>query len=363
MTTGKKKRIYSFLPIILFGIISILLLINFPLGKKSQGEVISERQTKFFMGTVVEINLYGDKKELEKEKTEKIFQEVFKEIKALEDKFTRGKIIGGSPVVLDDELIYVIKKAIYFSEISGGAFDVTIGPVASLWNIHPGQENKVPLKKDLNHALSLVDYKRIKFLGENTIQMDKKGMIADFGAIAKGYAADKCRDILKRNGIDHGIINLGGNVYALGTKPTENKEDKPWSFGIQDPFMDRGDFVAIVKLEDQSLVTSGIYERYFEEDGKIYHHIFDHQTGYPIDNELLSVSIIADESLDADALSTAIFAVGLEKGMEILEEYGKAEGIFITKNNKIFLTSGLIEEKFILIKDEKYEIKEYELNR
>lgn len=363
MAITKNNKMYVFLAIILIGIISIILLMVSPLGKRSQGEVISERQTKFFMGTVVEINLYGDKKELKKEKTEKIFQEVFNEIEALEDKFTSGKIIGGAPVILDDEVIYVVKKGVYFSEISGGAFDITIGPVASLWNIHPGQENKIPLTKDLDHALSLVDYKRIRFLGENTIQMEKEGMFADFGAIAKGYAADKCRDILKRNGIDHGIINLGGNVYALGTKPTENKKDKPWSFGIQDPFMDRGDFVAIIKLEDQSLVTSGIYEKYFKEDGKIYHHIFDHQTGYPIENDLLSVSIIADESLDADALSTAVFAVGLEKGMEILEEYGKAEAIFITKDNKIVLTSGLTEDNFILIKDEKYEIIEHELMR
>lgn len=347
-----KKILYLFLALIL-----LMLFIASPW--KSE-EVLSERQTKFFMGTVVEITLYGDKEELKKEKTEKIFKEVFNEIEMLEDKFTSGKIIGGDPVILDEEAIFLIKKGVYFSQISQGSFDLTIGPVAKLWNIKPGEDNAIPLKEDIEDALSLVDYKRIKFLSDNSLLLEKKGMFADFGAIAKGYAADKSRDILVKHGIKHGIINLGGNIYALGVKATE-EGDRPWSFGIQDPFMDRGDFIAIVKLKDQSLVTSGIYEKFFEEEGFIYHHIFNPQTGYPIENNLLSVSIISDESLDGDALSTAVFAAGLDKGMAILEEYGKAEGIFITKDNEIFLTSGIFKEDFILIKDEKYKIKEYEI--
>lgn len=345
--------------VIILGIVLSIFYLSSSWEQDSQEELFSERRTKFFMGTVVEITIYGDEKQVKSEKTDIIFGEVFDEIEDLEDKFTRGKIKGGDPVALEDEVLYVVKRGVYFSEISEGGFDITIGPVAQLWNIRPGEENLVPLKRNLDKALSLVDYKKIDFLGDNVIQMNKEGMFIDFGGIAKGYIADRCSDILKENGVEHAIINLGGNVYALGTKPVKGREERHWNFGIQDPFLNRGDYLGVVKLKDQSLVTSGIYERYFEEDGQIYHHIFDPKTGYPIDNELLSVTIITDNSLDADALSTAVFAAGIAKGMTILENYNNAEGIFVTKDNEIFLSSGVKADQFVLTKDEKYTIIQY----
>lgn len=307
------------------------------------------RKTEFLMGTVAEVILYGDEEDLAKEKRDKVFTKVFDEIRNLEEKFSVEKINKEHPITLDEEKTYLLRKSLYFSEITDGAFDITVAPLVKLWNISPGEDNKVPEKEEIDKVISLVNYKKIKIVAPGIIHMEDKGMFVDFGGIAKGYAADKVALILREEDINSGIINLGGNVYAFG--------EKTWKFGIQDPFMKRGDFLGIVSLKNQSLVTSGIYERYFEANGKIYHHIFDTKTGYPVENELLSVSVISEKSLDGDALSTAAFALGLDKGIKLLEDYQGAEGIFVTKNNEIFLTSGISKEDFQLVERGKYEIK------
>lgn len=331
---------------ILTTLLVVLILIT---GCSSPQKATSVRQTKFFMGTVVEVVLYGEKKDLNKERTDKVFSQLFKEIELIEEKFTAGKINGGAPVFLDQESFYLLRKSLYFSELSEGSFDITVGPLTNLWNIRTGEKNQIPDKNEIEKSISLVDYKRIKFTAPGTVQLDEKDMFADFGAIAKGYAADRCAEILEENGVKTAVLNLGGNIYAQG--------DRIWKFGIQDPFMTRGDYLGIVSLKNQSLVTSGIYEKYFEEDGRIYHHIFDTKTGYPVNNELLSLSVISEKSLDGDALSTAAFVLGLEKGAKLLEEYEGAEGVFITKDNEIYLTSGLSSENFQLVKNDKYQIK------
>lgn len=328
----------------------IILLITLSLsGCDFSEKTVKIRKTEFLMGTVVEIIFHGNKAELSKEKTDKVFKEIFEEIKRIEERFTAGKIKGGKPVYLDEKGFYLLRKSLYFSELTDGAFDITIGPLSKLWNIRPGEDNNIPGKDKIEKILSLVDYKELKIIGPNLAYMEDEEMFADFGAIAKGYAADQAGLILKKNDINSGILNLGGNVYVLG--------EKTWNFGIQDPFMKRGDYLGIVSLKNQSLVTSGIYEKYFVTDGKLYHHIFDPKTGYPIENQLVSVSVISEKSLDGDALSTAAFALGLDKGIELLEDYENAEGIFITKENEIFLTSGISDEDFRLVKRGKYEIK------
>jgi thiamine biosynthesis lipoprotein len=325
----------------------IVSLILFGCTKDEKSEKV--RKTEFLMGTVVEVILYGDENELNKDKTDKVFKEVFNEIKSIENNFTAGMIRGGEHVYLDEEGMHLLEKSMYFSEITQGTFDITVGPLTKLWNISPGEKNKIPQKEEIERCVSLIDYNKIKTICPGMIHIENEEMFADFGAIAKGYAADRAAIILKNNEINTAILNLGGNVYAIG--------EKVWKFGIQDPFMKRGDFLGIVSLKNQSLVTSGIYERYFEEKGKIYHHIFDTKTGYPVENELLSVSVISDKSLDGDALSTAAFALGLDKGIKLLEDYEGAEGVFVTKNNEIFLTSGISEQEFQLVKRGKYEIK------
>lgn len=164
-------------------------------------------------------------------------------------------------------------------------------------------------------------------------------MIIDLGGIAKGYAADVIADYLKSKNIDNAIIDLGGNVLALGGN---GKTDK-WNIGIQNPFEPRNKHIGILSVRDKTVVTSGVYERYFIESGKRYHHILDPFTGYPVESPLMSVSIIADKSIDADGLSTTVFALGLEKGTELIESLDGIEAIFVDKDKNVYITKSLKE--------------------
>ena len=166
--------------------------------------------------------------------------------------------------------------------------------------------------------------------------------MVDLGAIAKGYAADEAAKILKEAGIQHAIINLGGNIVAMNTRP----DGSLWRLGLQDPYEPRGKSMGVVRLNDQTLVSSGTYERYLEDNGKIYHHLIDPKTGYPGSNELISVSILTKQSVDADALSTGAFLLGLEEGMKMVEGLPDTEAIFITGDKKVYITSGINESNF-----------------
>ena len=177
---------------------------------------------------------------------------------------------------------------------------------------------------------SHVDYTKID-IQDNTVTLEDPEAGIDLGAIAKGYIADQVKTYLKKQGIKHAIINLGGNVDVIGTKPDGSK----YNIGIQKPFDESGEAITSVQLKDQTVVTSGIYERYFKKNGKLYHHILDPRTGYPCENNLYSVSIITDSSTKADALSTTCFLLGYEKGMELIQSMDGVEAIFITDDEKV----------------------------
>ena len=184
-----------------------------------------------------------------------------------------------------------------------------------------------------------------------TVFLTKTGMKLDLGAIAKGYAADDIAHLLISHKIKKAIIDLGGNIYALGEKePGEN-----WNIGIRDPETERGEPVLSISVNNTSIVTSGIYERFFEVDGKKYHHILDPRTGYPVENELLSVTIVATSSMDADALSTSTFLLGTDKGMSLIEQTKNVDAIFINKKREVKLSSGLrgkikiLDDRFVLV--------------
>jgi thiamine biosynthesis lipoprotein len=161
-------------------------------------------------------------------------------------------------------------------------------------------------------------------------------MEIDLGAIAKGYIADLVKEYLQSRGVTRGIINLGGNILVMGAK----SENQPWRIGIQNPFDSRGNHIGIASVAEKTIVTSGIYERYFYFEGKRYHHILDPQTGFPVENDLASVTIIADTSIDADALSTSLFILGVKKGIELIETVEKTEAVFVTKEKKVIYSSG-----------------------
>ena len=236
---------------------------------------------------------------------------------------------NGQPFTVSSETAHLIQEGIHYSELSGGAFDLTIEPVSALWDFKADKPT-VPSSDAIAQAVSHVDYTKVD-IQDNTVTLEDPEAGIDLGAIAKGYIADQVKTYLKKQGVKHAIINLGGNVDVIGTKPDGSK----YNIGIQKPFDESGEAITSVQLKDQTVVTSGIYERYFKKNGKLYHHILDPRTGYPCENNLYSVSIITDSSTKADALSTTCFLLGYEKGMELIQSMDGVKAIFITDDEKV----------------------------
>jgi len=244
---------------------------------------------------------------------------------------------GKSYVKVSDDTFYVIKKGKYYSEKAGGSFDISIGPLVKLWGIGTDAA-RLPSQTEIDAKKSLINYKDILLNEEQkSVMLSKPGMMLDLGGIAKGYSADEVARILKENNVQHAIINLGGNVLVMNN----NINGKPWTIGIQNPFETRGEIVGSIEVTNKTVVTSGIYERYFEKDGKRYHHILNPFTGYPMENNLASVTIITDTSIDADAMTKNLFYLGVDKGLAYAEATPNIEAIFITKDKQVYVTKGI----------------------
>lgn len=327
----------------------------------------------FAMGTIITQQIYGnDSKIVSDEVNAKINElESIMTINAPDSEIDKlnNSAGDGSWNTLDKEIIYVLKKAIKFSGLSEGAFDITIGPLVKKWNILPSDsevpsgsqvpsaskvpiDSQVPSDSEVKSLINLTNYKDI-LIDEQNLQarLSRKGQIVDLGGIAKGYAADQAISIYKKHGITSAYINLGGNVSVLGGKP----DGSPWIVGIQNPRQPNGRYIGTLKIRDKTIVTSGDYERYFIKDNIRYHHILDPKTGYPADSGLISTTIITDLSVDADALSTATFVLGLDKGRKLVESLEGVEAIFINNNKEIFITSGL--KSIFTFDDESKEFK------
>ncbi|GHU98888.1 FAD:protein FMN transferase [Clostridia bacterium] len=244
---------------------------------------------------------------------------------------------GRKAVCVGKDVMTVLGAAIQFAEISGGAFDITLAPVIDLWR-RCGKQSVLPSSKEINTALSFCGYHNLQLDNENnTAFLRGDGCLIDLGAIGKGYAADCCIEIYKAMGIQSAFINLGGNVKTLGNNP----DGRPWAIGIQHPDQRRGTFFGALDIQDQSVVTSGAYERYFETGGKKHHHIVDHKTGRPCDSDIKSVTVICQSSMQADCLSTAAFVLGLTDGMDLIGKTDNTEAVFYTENNEIYITRNL----------------------
>lgn len=299
--------------------------------------------TNYYLDTVNNISILNTRKS----KADKVLPQVDKIILDIHNKMSSqmnsseisaiNKSAGIKAVNVSKDTFEVIKRAEHYSKITNHKFDISIGPVTSLWNI--GNENaRVPADKEIKPLLGLVNYKNIILDEKNsTVFLKNTGMKLDVGAIAKGYCADKVAYYLKTNGIEDAIINLGGNVYVFG----KNNQGKDFNVGIQDPTTPEQKPLGKLTLTDKSVVTSGVYERYVEKDGKVYHHMLDPETGYPFDNNLQSVTIIAKKSIDADALSTSTFGLGIENGTKLINSIDGVDAIFITKDKKIHTTKNL----------------------
>jgi thiamine biosynthesis lipoprotein len=232
----------------------------------------------------------------------------------------------GAAVTVSDDTITLLNKGIYYGKLSNGLFDITIGRVTKLWNFETSYHG-LPNSDELANALSHVDYKTI-IIEENTVRLEDPDAMIDVGAIAKGFIADKIKAYLVSKGVSHALINLGGNVLAVGNKT----DGSAFNIGIQKPFDTTGEALTSVRIENKSVVTSGDYQRYFTLGGKVYHHIINPETGYPSDTDLDSVTIITDSSLTADALSTTCFLMGLEEGMTLVNRLSNVDALFITKD-------------------------------
>jgi len=250
---------------------------------------------------------------------------------------------GIEPVQVHEEVFKVIERAKYFAEISGGAFDPTVGPLVSIWGI--GSENqRVPAREEIDAVLPLINHRLLELDAvTRSVFLTQKGMALDLGAIAKGYAADVAAETAIDAGIKSAKIDFGGNIVLTGIKADKT----PWKVGIRNPQKDSGSIIGILQItvlpanfpSVKTIVTSGVYERYFEKDGNHYHHIFDPSTGYPAEKGLISVTLVTDISMDADALSTAVFVLGFEEGIRLLESFPGTEAVFVFKDKTIITTS------------------------
>lgn len=288
----------------------------------------------FAMDTVMDLKIYSNGSDALSKSEE--------EIRRIDGLFDRGdenseiyKINKDKTAVVSDETLYVIRSALALSERTGGAFDITTAPVTDLWGFYGGNF-RVPSQNEIQNALEGVGYEKIKLDGNTVIMPENTA--ADLGGIGKGYASDRVADILKENGVKSAIISLGGNVYTLGSRPNGRK----WSVGITDP-ADKSQLAGKVNVNNMAVVTSGGYQRYFESGGKTYHHIIDPKTGESAQSGLSSVTIISPSGIGADALSTALFVAGLEKGTEIWRKSDDFEAVFIDGSGVIYVTEGIAD--------------------
>lgn len=286
---------------------------------------------RYLMNTFFEIEVLC-------ERYSSIIEIAFGEIKRLERLLSRFQneseislvncAAGNSPIKVSDETLNLIKSSLKFSSITDGGFNITICPLVELWKLAE-EKNGVPTEEEIKNVISLIDFKEIEVEEvKKTVFLKKKGMKIDLGAIGKGYAVDRAIKILKENGITQAMVNAGGNLYILG----EHIGGNPSSIGIPNP-LKPDEIIAKIDLTDRAISTSGNYERFFTIDGRQFGHIINPVTGYP-ENRVLSVSIVADTAIKADALSTGILVMGFERGMKLIESLNNVEGIIITNNKE-----------------------------
>ena len=238
---------------------------------------------------------------------------------------------------ISEDLASLLSQGLSITRESDGAFDIAIAPLTSLWDF-TAEDPKVPDDAAIQKALPLCSSDGVTIDGQD-ITLPSDDIQFDVGAIAKGYIADRLKDFLVKKGVNSAIINLGGNVLCIGSKP----DGTPFKVGIQKPFADRNETEAVMDITGKSVVSSGIYERCFKQGGKLYHHLLNPKTGYPYDNGLISVTIISDQSVDGDALSTTCFALGLEDGLKFAEKKG-VQAVFITEDYELHYTDGFQDE-------------------
>ena len=252
---------------------------------------------------------------------------------------TINRAAGNHPVAVSADTFEVVERGIRYSALTGGVFDVSVGPLVSLWGIGTPRE-RVPTMEEILAAQPLIDYSRIEIDPvQQTVFLPEEGMAIDVGGIAKGYAVQAAAEVLRAEGVTQAVLDFGGDVFTLGRRPDGNL----WRIGLQSPETGRGGIIAVIESTNTSVVTSGAYERFFIQDGVRYHHMIDISTGFPARSEVTSVTVIAENATLSDVLSTAGFILGLQDGLELIMNVPDAEGIFVTDDRRVFVTDGLSE--------------------
>ena len=234
----------------------------------------------------------------------------------------------------------LMEQALEICRRTDGALDLSIYPIVRAWGFTTGSY-QVPDEAEIQALLPLVDYRKIQYDAATGTVTLPEGMEIDLGSVAKGYAGQLAAQMLREHGVQSALLNLGGNVQTVGAKP----DGSPWQIGIKDPQGE--DAMMVLSVEDQAVVTSGGYERYFEQDGQTYWHIMDPSTGHPADSGLISVTIVGDEGVVCDGLSTALFVMGLEKAADLWAQSGDFEAVFVTASGEVYITEGL-RDRFAL---------------
>ncbi len=289
----------------------------------------------FAMDTLMDLTIYGN---------EEILKEAEALIKELEGDFSVTlpesdiyKLNENGNVKATENTYALLKRGIELCERTGGVLDLTIYPVVKAWGFTTG-EYRVPKEEELEALLENVDFRKIELSSDNYVSLPVH-MMADLGSVAKGYTGDRLIRLFKEKGVESALINLGGNVQALGAKP----DGSAWKVAIADP-NGGSDYAGVVSVIGKTVITSGAYERFFEKDGKTYHHIIDTATGYPAESGIVSASVVGEEGTLCDGLSTSLFAMGIDKASKFWRESDDFEAIFITKDGKIYVTEGIKDD-------------------
>jgi len=316
----------------------LLLLLSTLLLTSCSSEPVQD--TDFLLNTISTITIYEEKSD---KKPNEIIDECFSICRDYENMLSKTiktsevsaiNDAKGASVEVSVDTAELLNLALEYSKTTDGKFDITISPAADLWNF-TAENPKVPSDSEIAAAAEKIDYKNLEING-TSVTLNGNGTAIDLGGIAKGYIADKAKDYLIENGVTKAIVNLGGNIHVICPEDDETG----FKIGIQEPFAPSGTLYGTVNLKNGSVVTSGVYERGFEENGIRYHHILDTETAMPINNGLYSVTIIAPSSAHADALSTSCFALGLEEGLNLINKTDGVEAVFITDDMEYHLSDG-----------------------
>ncbi|XYH96934.1 FAD:protein FMN transferase [Sorangium sp. So ce1128] len=245
---------------------------------------------------------------------------------------------GKSAVAVSEESLAVIEKSLWISERSEGVFDITFEAMHGLWKFDEDIDDNVPRQEDVERARGLIDYRQIKIdPAQRTVMLGKPGMRMSLGGIAKGYAVDAAARVLRGEGLTSFVVQAGGDLYIAGKKP----DGSGWRAGVRDPRgKEANDYFAMIEVEDHAFSTAGDYERSFVKEGKRYHHIIDPRTGFPA-SESRSVTIWARDALTADAVDDAVFILGAEKGLKLVESIDDCGAVIVDRNNKVWISKRL----------------------